>query len=83
MEAMINEYIIMDVKLYMVSEVNRDTDTFLKRVTAERLLQVAEYYGAEVVYNHADYRLVSRKVLEAFSEFKSESVLRHVSACGI
>ena len=26
--------------------------------------------GAEVVYNHADYRLVSRKVLEAFSEFK-------------
>ena len=48
----------------------RDTDTFFKRVTAEGFYKLLNTMGAEVVYNHADYRLVSRKVLEAFSEFK-------------
>ena len=42
----------------MVSEVNRATDTFFKRVTAEGFYKLLEYWmGAEVVYNHADYRL--------------------------
>ena len=69
MEAMINEYHNGCEIVYGVRS-KRDTDTFFKRVTAEGFYKLLNTMGAEVVYNHADYRLVSRKVLEAFSEFK-------------
>lgn len=49
---------------------SRKTDTVFKRVTAQGFYRLLSGLGAEVVYNHADYRLVSAKVLEAFSEFK-------------
>lgn len=48
----------------------RDTDTFFKRVTAESFYKLLNCMGAEVVFNHADYRLVSSKVLQEFSNFK-------------
>ncbi|WP_289183781.1 glycosyltransferase family 2 protein [uncultured Dubosiella sp.] len=47
----------------------RDTDTFFKRTTAEGFYKLINKLGGEVVYNHADYRLVSAKVLEEFSNF--------------
>ena len=47
----------------------RDTDTFFKRTTAEGFYKLMNKLGGEVVYNHADYRLVSAKVLEEFSNF--------------
>lgn len=43
---------------------NRDTDTFFKRFTAQAFYKLMNKMGAEVVYNHADYRLVSAKVLK-------------------
>ena len=47
----------------------RTTDTFFKRFTAESFYKFLNFMGAEVVFNHADYRLISSKALEAFSQF--------------
>ena len=48
----------------------RDTDTFFKRFTAESFYKLLNAMGAEVVFNHADYRLLSSRVLEEFAKFK-------------
>ena len=48
----------------------RDTDPFFKRFTAEGFYKLLNWMGAEVVYNHADYRLVSSRVLKEFANFK-------------
>jgi glycosyltransferase involved in cell wall biosynthesis len=52
----------------------RDTDTFFKRTTAQGFYKFLNAMGAEVVYNHADYRLMSKKVLEAFSSFEEVNI---------
>lgn len=49
---------------------SRKTDTFFKRFTAESFYKFLNIMGAEVVYNHADYRLVSTRVLKEFANFK-------------
>ena len=48
----------------------RDTDTFFKRFTAESFYKILNAMGAEVVFNHADYRLMSAHALEEFAKFK-------------
>ena len=48
---------------------SRETDTFFKRTTAQGFYRLLHFFGVECVYNHADYRLVSSRVLQAFSEF--------------
>ena len=48
---------------------NRDTDSFFKRFSAECFYKLLTALGVECIYNHADYRLVSSKVLDAFSQF--------------
>ena len=48
----------------------RDTDTWFKRTTAEGFYKVMQLLGVDVVFNHADYRLMSRRALEALSEYK-------------
>lgn len=48
----------------------RKTDTWFKRVTAEGFYKFMHFMGVDVVYNHADYRLTSKRVLEDFSNFK-------------
>ena len=47
----------------------RDTDTVFKRVTAQGFYRFLRWMGAEVVYNHADYRLMSARALNAFADF--------------
>ncbi|MDD6023645.1 MAG: glycosyltransferase family 2 protein [Oscillospiraceae bacterium] len=49
---------------------SRETDTFFKRFTAQSFYKLMNKMGAEVVYNHADYRLISGRVLKEFAEFK-------------
>lgn len=49
---------------------SRETDTFFKRFTAQSFYKLLNKMGAEVVYNHADYRLVSARVLKEFANFK-------------
>ena len=49
---------------------SRKKDSFFKRFTAQRYYKLLNRLGVEAVYNHADYRLVSSKVLKEFKEFK-------------
>lgn len=49
---------------------SRKKDTFFKRFTAEGFYRVMSFMGAETVFNHADYRLMSKRALEGLSEFK-------------
>ncbi len=48
----------------------RDTDTFFKRFTAESFYRLLNFMGAEVVFNHADYRLISSRALQELAKFK-------------
>ena len=49
---------------------SRKTDTFFKRTTALAFYKLMTMLGADTVYNHADYRLMSKRALEGLSEFK-------------
>ncbi len=49
---------------------SRETDSFFKRFTAQSFYKLLSAMGAEVVYNHADYRLMSARVLKEFADFK-------------
>lgn len=48
----------------------RKTDSFFKKFTAESFYKFMKLMGADVVYNHADFRLMSRRVLEELSNYK-------------
>ena len=52
----------------------RDTDTFFKRFTAESFYKLLNSMGAEVVYNHADYRLISSRALQELAKFKEVNI---------
>ena len=47
----------------------RSSDRFMKRFTAEGYYKLMEFFGTHIIFNHADYRLMSKKALEALSEF--------------
>ena len=47
----------------------RNSDTFFKRFTAKAYYRLLNMMGVEIIYNHADYRLMSRQVIEALREF--------------
>ncbi len=49
---------------------SRKKDTFFKRFTAEGFYRMMDLMGAETVFNHADYRLMSRRALEGLAQFK-------------
>ncbi len=49
---------------------SRQTDTFFKRTTAESYYTLMDKLGVDLVFNHADYRLMSRRAMDALSEFK-------------
>ena len=68
MDRMIDEYRAGAEIVYGVRS-SRGTDSFFKRFTAESFYRVMRALGAETVFNHADYRLVSSKVLRAFADF--------------
>lgn len=73
MDKMIREYSNGCEIVYGVRS-KRDTDTFFKRVTAEGFYKLLNMLGVEVVFNHADYRLVSTRVLNEFSNFKEVNI---------
>lgn len=69
MTEMVKEYSSGSEVVYGVRN-SRKTDTFFKRATAEGFYKFLAIMGAEVVFNHADYRLISSKVLKEFANFK-------------
>ncbi len=52
----------------------RKTDTFFKRVTAQGFYRFMNVMGVKSVYNHADFRLMSKRALENFSEYKETNL---------
>lgn len=73
MNAMIDAYHEGAEIVYGVRS-KRETDTFFKRYTAEGFYHLLKWMGAEVVFNHADYRLVSSRALREFSSFKEVNI---------
>lgn len=69
MDEMVEHYMAGSEVVYGVRS-KRDTDTFFKRFTAEGFYKLLNMMGAEVVFNHADYRLISSRVLDEFAEFR-------------
>ncbi len=69
MEQMVREYHNGCEVVYGVRD-NRDTDTFFKKTTAQGFYKLLNMMGAEVVYNHADYRLISSRVLQELANFE-------------
>jgi hypothetical protein len=68
MDRMVDAYLEGHEVVYGVRS-SRETDTFFKRATAQGFYKFLSAMGAEVVYNHADYRLVSSRVLQHFADF--------------
>ena len=73
MDAMVDAYASGAEIVYGVRS-KRDTDTFFKRFTAESFYKLMKWMGADTVYNHADYRLVSSRALNAFADFKEVNI---------
>ncbi|MCC8181723.1 MAG: glycosyltransferase family 2 protein [Clostridiales bacterium] len=73
MDAMVDAYLDGCEVVYGVRS-ERDTDTFFKRFTAEGFYKLMNWMGAEVVFNHADYRLISSRVLQELANFKEVNI---------
>lgn len=73
MDEMVDEYLSGAEIVYGVRS-KRDTDTFFKRFTAESFYKLMKWMGADTVFNHADYRLVSSRALKEFSNFREVNI---------
>ena len=73
MDAMVDAYLAGSEVVYGV-RAKRDTDTWFKRFTAEGFYKLLAAMGAEVVFNHADYRLVSSLVLNHFADYEEVNI---------
>lgn len=68
-DAMVEKYHEGNQVVYGVRSA-RDTDTFFKKFTAEGFYKFMKVMGADVVYNHADFRLMSRRVLQELANYR-------------
>lgn len=73
MDQMVDEYLNGCEVVYGVRS-SRTTDTFFKRATAEGYYKVLKSMGADVVFNHADYRLLSSRVLQELANYKEVNI---------
>ena len=73
MDQMVEEYLNGCEVVYGVRS-SRETDTFFKRATAEGYYKILRFMGAEVVFNHADYRLLSSRVLRELAKYKEVNI---------
>jgi glycosyltransferase involved in cell wall biosynthesis len=53
---------------------SRTSDNFLKRITAESYYKMLKLMGVNVIYNHSDYRLISRRVINALEDFQEVNI---------
>ena len=60
---------------------SRESDTFFKRTTAQGFYKFMKLMGVDIVYNHADYRLLSSRALEALSQFKEVNLFLRGIVC--
>ena len=69
MDDMVRAYLDGCDNVYGVRN-DRETDSFFKRTTAQGFYRFLSAMGAEIVYNHADYRLISARALHELAKFK-------------
>lgn len=72
-DEMVDAYLSGSDIVYGVRK-DRSSDSFLKRASAQGFYKFLNLMGAEVVYNHADYRLMSKRVLDEFFKFKEVNI---------
>lgn len=72
-EAMVDEYLKGNDVVYGVRSA-RNTDTFFKRFTAEGYYHLMKKMGVDLVFNHADFRLLSRRALESLKEYDESNL---------
>ncbi|HKM33789.1 MAG TPA: glycosyltransferase family 2 protein [Lachnospiraceae bacterium] len=53
---------------------DRHTDSFLKRFTAQSFYRIMGMMGVKTIYNHADFRLMSKRAVEQFSQYKESNL---------
>jgi glycosyltransferase involved in cell wall biosynthesis len=68
-EAMVNEHALGNDIVYGVRQ-SRTVDTLSKRLSAETYYKLLKWMGVEAIFNHADFRLMSRRAIDALREFK-------------
>ena len=73
MDRMVDEYLNGAEIVYGV-RAKRDTDSFFKRFTAEAFYKLMKTLGADVVFNHADYRLISARVLQHLADYEEVNI---------
>lgn len=73
MDQMVDDFLSGADVVYGVRS-SRKTDTFFKRSTAQGFYKLMRWLGVETVYNHADYRLISSKVLREFANYKEVNI---------
>ena len=73
MDKMVQEYLEGAEVVYGVRS-NRDTDSWFKRNSAQGFYKLLSLLGGDIVYNHADYRLVSSTVLQHFSDYHEVNI---------
>ncbi len=69
-DGMMDKYLNHDCDIVYGVRSARKNDTFFKRFTAESFYKFMSAMGVDVVYNHADYRLTSKRVLDEFENYK-------------
>ncbi len=72
-EEMVDAYYAGNDIVYGVRN-DRTSDTFFKRVTAQGFYRFMEVMGVKTIYNHADFRLMSKRAMEYFSRFKESNL---------
>ena len=72
-EEMIDKYHEGNDIVYGVRK-ERKTDTFFKRTTAQAFYKIMSIMGVKTVYNHADFRLMSQRAVEQFSQYKETNL---------
>lgn len=80
-EEMVDKYHAGNDIVYGVRK-KRTTDTFFKRFTAQSFYKLMNMMGVKTVYNHADFRLMSKRAMEGFSQYKESNLfIRGIVPC--
>ena len=73
MEEMVDAYLEGADVVYGIRR-SRESDSWFKRTSAQTFYRLLRFMGADVIYNHADYRLMSRRALDALSQFREVNI---------
>ncbi len=80
-ETMVDKY-LNGAEMVLGVRRDRKSDSFFKRFTAQSFYKIMSFLGAKTVYNHADFRLMSKTALAALSEYEERNVfLRGIITC--